>query len=82
MAQIDALLERALVCGASDLHLRAGSPPLMRLHGRLQPLAEVDGFTAVPGDNSPVTTACGFESELLALASGTGVLGDRGAVGG
>ena len=42
MAQIDTLLERALVCGASDLHLRAGSAPLMRLHGRLQPLLEVD----------------------------------------
>jgi len=43
VAQIDALLERALACGASDLHVRAGSPPLMRLHGRLQPFPEVDG---------------------------------------
>ena len=43
MAQIDVLLERALACGASDLHVRAGSPPLMRLHGRLQPLPEADG---------------------------------------
>ena len=54
MAQLDVLLERALACGASDLHLRAGSPPLIRLHGRLQPLAEVDGFT-------------GYEAALLAI---------------
>ena len=54
MAQIDVLLERALACGASDLHLRAGSPPLMRLHGRLQPLPEVDGLT-------------GYEAALLAI---------------
>ena len=54
MAQIDVLLERALACGASDLHLRAGSPPLMRLHGRLKPLPEVDGQD-------------GYEAALLAI---------------
>ena len=54
MAQIDVLLERALACGASDLHLRAGSPPLMRLHGRLQPLPETDGQD-------------GYEAALLAI---------------
>ena len=54
MAQIDVLLERALACGASDVHLRAGSPPLMRLHGRLQPLPETDGQD-------------GYEAALLAI---------------
>ena len=54
MAQIDILLERALACGASDLHVRAGSPPLMRLHGRLQPLPGVDGPE-------------GYEAALLSL---------------
>ena len=54
MAQIDVLLERALACGASDLHLRAGSPPLMRLHGRLKPLPEVDDHE-------------GYEAALLAI---------------
>jgi twitching motility protein PilT len=54
VAQIDILLECALAYGASDLHLRAGSPPLMRLHGRLQPLPEVDGLD-------------GYEVALLAL---------------
>ena len=38
MAQIDTLLQLALEQGASDLHLRAGVPPLIRVHGRLQPL--------------------------------------------
>jgi len=54
VAQIDVLLERALACGASDLHLRARSPPLMRLHGRLQPLPETDGQD-------------GYEAALLAI---------------
>jgi twitching motility protein PilT len=54
VAQIDVLLERALACGASDLHLRAESPPLMRLHGRLQPLPETDGQD-------------GYEAALLAI---------------
>ncbi len=42
MAQIDTLLQRALECGASDLHLRTGTPPLIRLHGRLQQLPDAD----------------------------------------
>lgn len=40
VAQIDILLQRALDCGASDLHLRTGTPPLVRVHGRLQPLPD------------------------------------------
>lgn len=54
MAQIDALLLRALDCGASDLHLRAGTYPLIRLHGRLQTL---------PGVDNPD----GYEAALLAI---------------
>jgi len=42
VAQIDSLLQRALECGASDLHLRTGAPPLIRLHGHLQELSGVD----------------------------------------
>jgi twitching motility protein PilT len=42
VAQLDVLLERALAYGASDLHLRAGTPPLIRVHGRLQLLPEAD----------------------------------------
>src|SRR5262249_52482628 len=54
VTQIDALLLRALNSGASDLHLRAGMCPLIRLHGRLQPL---------PGLDSPD----GYEAALLAI---------------
>jgi twitching motility protein PilT len=40
MAKIDTLLQLALKHDASDVHVRAGSPPLMRIHGRLQPFSE------------------------------------------
>jgi twitching motility protein PilT len=36
---LDRLLQRALEAGASDLHLKAGSPPRVRIHGLLEPLA-------------------------------------------
>jgi twitching motility protein PilT len=42
MAKLDTLLQLALKHDASDLHLRAGLPPLIRMHGRLQPLPESD----------------------------------------
>ena len=54
MAQIDVLLERALASGASDLHLRTGAPPLLRVHGHLQPLPEADNPD-------------GYEAALLAI---------------
>jgi twitching motility protein PilT len=37
MAQIDQFLRVLAEQGGSDLHLTTGSPPLMRLHGHLQP---------------------------------------------
>lgn len=43
MVNIDALLQQASEYGASDLHLRAGSPPLIRVHGHLRPLPDADG---------------------------------------
>lgn len=54
VAQIDVWLAQALACGASDLHVRAGMPPLIRVHGRLQPLANVSEIE-------------GYEAALLAL---------------
>ena len=54
MAQIDVWLEQALACGASDLHLQAGMPPLIRVHGRLQILSEADSLD-------------GYETALLAI---------------
>jgi len=37
MAQIDQFLRVLAEQGGSDLHLTTGAPPLMRLHGHLQP---------------------------------------------
>ena len=35
---IDRLLETVIKQGASDLHLTVGTPPVIRLHGRMRPL--------------------------------------------
>jgi twitching motility protein PilT len=43
MAKLHALLQLAVQHNASDLHLREGMPPLMRVHGRLRPVPEYDG---------------------------------------
>ena len=40
MAQIDALLELVLKRHASDLHLRPGTQPIIRVHGRIEPLSD------------------------------------------
>jgi twitching motility protein PilT len=37
---IDELLRSAVAAGASDLHLKVGSYPMMRVHGLLRPIAE------------------------------------------
>lgn len=37
---VDAWLERARACAASDLHIVVGAPPTMRRHGLLSPLTE------------------------------------------
>jgi twitching motility protein PilT len=42
MAKIDTLLQLAIQHEASDLHLRMGMPPLMRVHGRLRPMPDND----------------------------------------
>ena len=39
----DDLLALAVRCGASDLHLTVGTPPVLRLHGRLWRLDELAG---------------------------------------
>ena len=39
MASIDRYLQVLLDQGGSDLHLSAGRPPLLRLHGSLEALA-------------------------------------------
>ena len=40
--RIDDLLRMAMSFGASDLHLRAGSVPIIRVHGELRPVSGVN----------------------------------------
>src|SRR5206468_6251039 len=42
MARIDALLEIVHRHGASDLHIRPGSPPMIRVHGDIEAVAGQD----------------------------------------
>jgi twitching motility protein PilT len=44
-SRIEDLLRMAMSFGASDLHLRAGSYPVIRVNGALKPLAGVDRLT-------------------------------------
>ena len=53
------LLTRTIELGGSDLHLRVGSPPQVRIHGRLQPL---EGRAALEADDA-AKLACSFLSE-------------------
>ena len=43
--RIDDLLRMAMSFGASDLHLRAGSFPVIRVTGELKPLSGVSRLT-------------------------------------
>ena len=38
--EINELLKKAYSKGASDLHIKVGSPPIMRIHGELVPMSE------------------------------------------
>ena len=45
MAQIDGLLKLMIERGASDLHLKVGSPPAIRVNGKLVLLKEIAPLT-------------------------------------
>ncbi|HZG51000.1 MAG TPA: type IV pilus twitching motility protein PilT [Pyrinomonadaceae bacterium] len=45
VVKIDDLLRGATVCGASDLHIKAGSFPVMRVDGELKPVANSSRLT-------------------------------------
>ena len=45
LSRIDDLLRMAMSFGASDLHLRAGSTPVIRVNGELRPLSGVTKLT-------------------------------------
>jgi len=42
---LNQLLDLVIDKGASDLHLPVGSPPILRLHGRLRPITSLDELT-------------------------------------
>jgi twitching motility protein PilT len=44
-ATLDTLLVALIQAGGSDLHLTVGAPPMVRVHGRLGPLADYDALT-------------------------------------
>ena len=50
MIAMDKLLEPCVDKNVSDLHLSVGSPPVVRLHGRLKPLT-APALTAEPVGN-------------------------------
>jgi twitching motility protein PilT len=56
MAKLDSYLVRMRDLGASDLHLMAGAPPKVRIHGELEVLA-----------NDPVLTQTNLETLLLEI---------------
>ena len=43
---LDALLSAGVARGASDVHLKPGSPPILRVHGRLEPQPDLGVVTA------------------------------------
>lgn len=46
-AEIEVLLKQLVERGASDLHLRVGEPPILRLHGEMQ---RIDGIPEMEND--------------------------------
>ncbi len=50
MLDVKAALKKIIDSGASDLHLKVPSPPLMRLHGKLKPIEGFDPLTSTDTD--------------------------------
>ena len=70
---LNALLMRAVEHGASDVHLKAGRPPLMRRDGELN---EMEGFEALtfPDLDEALTTVCAASPEKVLVFRETGDL--------
>jgi len=68
---LNALLMRAVEHGASDVHLKAGRPPLMRRDGELN---EMEGFEALtfPDLDEALTTVCAASPEKVLVFRETG----------
>jgi len=68
--EISDLLQLVVDEGASDLHLPVGSPPVLRVHGRLQPL---DAPVLHPDDTERLMKAITSEMNQQKLHEGGGV---------
>jgi twitching motility protein PilT len=49
---LEVALKRVIEVGGSDLHLKVPSPPLIRIHGRLDPIPGTDKL--MPNDTEDV----------------------------
>ena len=58
-ADLDQILEAAVSRGASDVHMKVGRPPIVRLDGALAPLPGFSSFGA-PQLNDIVNRVCAF----------------------
>ncbi|ADD69451.1 twitching motility protein [Denitrovibrio acetiphilus DSM 12809] len=47
--EIDAILRKAVELGVSDIHMKVGRPPAVRLHGDIETLEGFDVITAEEG---------------------------------
>ncbi len=70
MFEIDAVLHRLVESGGSDLHLKAGSSPLMRVNGELGPIPDEPMLT--PQDTQRVLDAILRTDEQRAEFAGDG----------
>ncbi len=61
MRTIDDLLMHVVKAGASDLHLKAGSPPIMRVNGEL---TEVDQIVCTPEDTRDFAAALMSDKQI------------------
>src|SRR5207237_8275692 len=50
-SDLEAARRRVIETGGSDLHLKVPSPPLIRIHGRLDPIPDADKLTPQDTDD-------------------------------
>ena len=61
---IDDALRRTVTSGGSDLHLKVGSPPMVRVHGALAAIEDEDVLTPEDTDSALATLMAGSSSKL------------------
>ena len=77
----DAILASAAAVGASDIHLRAGQPPLIRLHGELRRAKDIGALRAADLDALAAKLLTPAQRERLARELEVDVAWDVPSVG-